>query len=95
MDLLALGQLISAHELWLQPATNCGHGPAEEPPARAVAALPRGMRMYAKTGDLSGVEPWNRAVRTGATFVTSGPIIELSAEGAGPGETVCLSPDGG
>ena len=54
-----------------------------------------GMRMYAKTGDLTGAEPWNRAVRTGATFVTSGPIIELSAEGAGPGETVCLPPDGG
>ena len=51
--------------------------------------------MYAKTGDLTGAEPWNRAVRTGATFVTSGPIIELTAEGAGPGETVCLSPDGG
>lgn len=53
-----------------------------------------GMRMYANTGEATGSEAWNRAVRQGATFVTSGPIIELSAEGAGPGETLCL-PRGG
>lgn len=54
-----------------------------------------GMRMYVKTGEVSGSEAWNRAVRNGANFVTSGPIIELAADGAGPGETVCLPEDGG
>ena len=54
-----------------------------------------GMRMYAKTGDATGSEAWNSAVRSGATFVTSGPVIKLSAESAGPGESLCLPPDGG
>ncbi len=54
-----------------------------------------GMRLYAKTGEATGSEAWNSAVREGATFVTSGPLIELSAESAGPGETLCLPPHGG
>ena len=54
-----------------------------------------GMRMYAKTGEATGSEAWNRAVRKGATFVTSGPVIEIAAGSAGPGETVCLPPGGG
>ncbi len=49
-----------------------------------------GMRMYAKTTGEPGSEEWNRAIKRGRTFVTSGPIIELDANGAGPGETLCL-----
>ena len=51
--------------------------------------------MYAKTGEATGSEAWNRAVRKGATFVTSGPVIEIAAGSADPGETVCLPPGGG
>lgn len=49
-----------------------------------------GMRMYAKTSGVSGSEAWNRALKSGQAFVTSGPIIELDADGSGPGETLCL-----
>ncbi len=53
-----------------------------------------GMRMYARTHGASGSEAWNQAVKRGETFVTNGPSIELDANGAGPGGTVCL-PEGG
>ena len=52
-----------------------------------------GMRMYAHTSGVPGSEAWNRAVRNGRTLVTSGPIIELDANGSGPGETVCIPPE--
>lgn len=54
-----------------------------------------GMRMYAKTGAPEGSKAWNEAVKRGATFVTSGPSIELDAGGLGPGDTLCLPQDGG
>ena len=52
-----------------------------------------GMRMYAQTSGVPGSEAWNRAVRNGRTLVTSGPIIELDANGLGPGETLCVAPE--
>ncbi len=54
-----------------------------------------GMRMYAKTGSAEGSKAWNEAVKRGATFVTSGPSIELDAGGMGPGDTLCLPDDRG
>ena len=53
-----------------------------------------GMRMYARTGGAAGSEAWNEAVKRGETLVSNGPSIELDANGAGPGGTVCL-PEGG
>ena len=53
-----------------------------------------GMRMYAQTSGVPGSEAWNRAVRSGRTLVTSGPIIELDANSSGPGETLCVAEEG-
>ena len=53
-----------------------------------------GMRMYARTNGATGSDAWNEAVKRGETFVTNGPSIEIDANGAGPGGTVCL-PEGG
>lgn len=52
------------------------------------------MRMYAKTGGDTGSEAWNRAVRRGEVFCTSGPTIRISVNGEGPGGVVRL-PEGG
>ena len=54
-----------------------------------------GMRMYARTHGATGSEAWNEALSRGETFVTNGPSIEIDADGAGPGGTVCLPDSGG
>ncbi len=54
-----------------------------------------GMRMYARTGSTTGSQAWNEAVKRGETFVTSGPVVEFTANGIGPGGTLCLPPEGG
>ena len=54
-----------------------------------------GTRTYVRTHGAGGSLPWNESVRRGETFVTSGPVLEIKANGIGPGGTVCLPPDGG
>ncbi|MDE0106080.1 MAG: CehA/McbA family metallohydrolase [Bryobacterales bacterium] len=54
-----------------------------------------GMRTYVRTRGTGGPLPWNASVRRGETFVTSGPVLEIEANGAGPGGTVCLPSQGG
>ncbi len=51
-------------------------------------------RMYVKLGDKRDFAAWKEAVKTGASFITSGPMILISVAGAGPGGTVRL-PEGG
>jgi hypothetical protein len=53
------------------------------------------IRTYVKVGDRRGSGEWNRAVRRGEVFVTSGPIIRLSVNGTSPGGTVNLPAEGG
>ena len=52
-------------------------------------------RMYVRTGGRIDFESWKEAVRAGRVFVTSGPMIELAVDDAGPGDTIRLSADGG
>jgi hypothetical protein len=54
-----------------------------------------GLRTYVCTGDARlTAEAWYRGLREGRAFVTSGPLLELSADGAGPGETITLERTG-
>ncbi|MGE0239170.1 MAG: CehA/McbA family metallohydrolase [Parvibaculaceae bacterium] len=47
------------------------------------------MRTYAQTGGSAvDLQAWCDAVRAGRTFVTSGPLLELDVNGAGPGAEI-------
>lgn len=46
------------------------------------------LRTWADAGEGRGVDGWPDAVRAGRTVVSSGPLLELSVDGAGLGETV-------
>lgn len=52
------------------------------------------IRTYVKVGDRRGPEAWNAAVKRGEVFVSSGPLIRLTVNGAGPGGKINL-PAGG
>ena len=65
---------------------------------KMTAEIPLGaIRTYARLdegGPLS-FERWADAVRSGRTFVTSGPFVELAVDGQQPGDTVRLGRGGG
>ncbi len=53
-------------------------------------------RMYVQLGQAThGFDHWKQAVRQGAVFVTSGPLIRFSVNGAGPGGHLQLAGEGG
>ena len=49
---------------------------------------PGAVRLYAYTGPDFAPDRWFEAVRGGHTFVTNGPMVELTVNGALPGETI-------
>ena len=49
-------------------------------------------RVYAYTGPKFDVDSWFRAVRAGHTFVTTGPMIELTVNGRIPGSEIQVKP---
>lgn len=52
------------------------------------------VRVFARIGDREfGADAWFEAFRGGRTFVTNGPMIELTVDGAGPGEERVYSDD--
>ncbi|MEZ5330595.1 MAG: CehA/McbA family metallohydrolase [Thermoanaerobaculia bacterium] len=53
------------------------------------------VRMYARTGGATDFDSWRDAVERGEVWISSGPKIELSVDGVGPGGTVHLPADGG
>ena len=62
----------------------------------AAASLLGGIRTYAHMGEREFTyENWMEAVRAGNTFVTVGPLAELTVEGVAPGGTVELPTSGG
>ena len=68
--------------------------------AAAGSDLPWGntigeVRMYAHTGPAFSADAWFDAVRAGRTFVTNGPMLTLTANGAIPGDELNLSRDAG
>ncbi|MBI4624847.1 MAG: CehA/McbA family metallohydrolase [Verrucomicrobia bacterium] len=53
------------------------------------------IRTYAKTGGSVAFDAFKEAIARGETFVSSGPMIALAVERAGPGGTVRLPAGGG
>ncbi len=68
----------------------CGRGgrPGEEEIGPQIGSA----RFYAQVGQPFTYEKWFAAVAAGRTFVTTGPMVELEVNRAGPGETVDLQP---
>ena len=62
----------------------------------AAASLLGGIRTYAQMGPREFTyENWMEAVRTGNTFVTVGPLVALTVNGAAPGSQIRLPVGGG
>lgn len=51
-------------------------------------------RTYARLADAAPLTPdaWTEAVRAGRTFATTGPLLSLTAAGAGPGDRLSVEP---
>jgi hypothetical protein len=59
------------------------------------SAVPVGLyRTYARLDDEFSYDAWCRAVRSGRTFLSGGPLVTLSVDGREPGDTVGLSGPG-
>jgi hypothetical protein len=59
------------------------------------SAVPVGLyRTYARLDEEFSYEAWCRAVRSGRTFLSGGPLVTLSVDGCQPGDTVALSGPG-
>jgi hypothetical protein len=59
------------------------------------SAVPVGLyRTYARLDEEFSYEAWCRAVRSGRTFLSGGPLVTLSVDGCEPGDTVELSGQG-
>jgi TolB protein len=53
------------------------------------------VRTYVHTGERGpSMEAWFAGLRAGHAFVSTGPLVELTVNGAGPGETVALAQAG-
>ncbi len=78
---------------------NCGQRvPLVGGTDKMSAEVPVGqVRTYARVGrDAEPTfEAWSAAVRAGRTFVTSGPVLELTVEGTEPGGVIRLPAGGG
>ncbi|TMR30431.1 hypothetical protein ETD85_29195 [Nonomuraea zeae] len=60
---------------------------------RGTASSPPGWeRVYANVAGPLTAESYAEAILLGRTFATTGPWLELSVNGAGPGETLALAP---
>jgi len=59
------------------------------------SAVPVGLyRTYARLDEEFSYDAWCRAVRSGRTFLSGGPLVTLSVDGCEPGATVQLSGPG-
>ncbi|MCB0064213.1 MAG: CehA/McbA family metallohydrolase [Caldilineaceae bacterium] len=62
----------------------------------SASSLLGGIRTYAQLGERElSYENWMAAVRTGNTFVTVGPLVELTVDGVAPGGQINVSSNGG
>jgi hypothetical protein len=80
--------------LWYR-LLNCGfHLPASAGTDtflnRIASRLPGGDRVYVKLNGPLNYENWVTNLRAGRSFVTNGPMLEIAAESAGPGDTLTL-----
>ncbi len=62
----------------------------------SASSLLGGIRTYAQLGERAfNYENWMRAVKAGNTFVTVGPLLELTVAGQAPGSQINLPKGGG
>jgi hypothetical protein len=88
--------LFSFHEYYR--LLNCGYRvPLVGGTDKMSAGMPVGnVRTYAHVGDDAlSFDRWAQAVRSGCTYSTSGPLIELLVEGHRPGHVLEMSSTGG
>jgi hypothetical protein len=69
-------------------------GPTAGTDYPCLPGLPGRERFYARLEGELTAESWLEAVRRGATFVTNGPAIDLTVDGALPGDEVRLAAPG-
>jgi hypothetical protein len=69
----------------------CGRGPAYGFPAPSIAQIGNA-RFYAYVGGPLSFDGWFSAVKAGRTFVTTGPMVQLTVNGHLPGQTVDVRP---
>jgi hypothetical protein len=50
------------------------------------------VRSYVNTGDDEGPDGWFAGLRAGRTFVTDGPLLSLTVDGAGMGDALAAAP---
>jgi len=78
---------------WLPPAagTDLPNFPYRDPWQPLLGET----RMYARTGGRVDFASWKAAVKRGEVWITSGPQIRISVDGAEPGDTIRLPATGG
>jgi hypothetical protein len=94
----AIEMLTQADEAMLEyyRYLNCGYRlPLVGGTDKMSSAVPVGLyRTYARLDEEFSYEAWCRAVRSGRTFISGGPLVTLSVDGREPGSTVELSGPG-
>ena len=75
---------------------NCGYRlPLVGGTDKMSSAVPVGLyRTYARLDEEFSYAAWCRAVRSGRTFLSGGPLVSLAVDGREPGDTVGLSGPG-
>jgi hypothetical protein len=75
---------------------NCGYRlPLVGGTDKMSSSVPVGLyRTYARLDEEFSYDAWCRAVRSGRTFLSGGPLVTLSVDGHEPGDTVQLSGPG-
>ena len=61
---------------------------------RLRGRLPGGDRAYVRLDGAFSYDAWVKSLKAGRSFVTNGPMIELTANGNFLGETITLSAPG-
>ena len=91
-DILTHTRLPQTLKLWYS-LLNCGFRlPATAGTDRIAPEEPVGhQRVYVKLGGPLTYPGWMEGLRQGRSFVTNGPMVSLSLDGRGPGETLTLS----
>lgn len=91
-DILTHTRLPQALELWYH-LLNCGFRlPATAGTDRIGPEEPVGhQRVYVKLDGPLTYPGWMEGLRQGRSFVTNGPMVSLSVDGRGPGETLTIS----
>ena len=91
-DILTHTRLPQALKLWYH-LLNCGFRlPATAGTDRIGPEEPVGhQRVYVKLDGPLTYPAWMEGLRQGRSFVTNGPMVSLSVDGRGPGETLTIS----